>query len=242
VLVEEGCDLFLAPSDYNRQELLALGARESCSFVVPCFHQIDRLQAIQADPTVLEVCRDGQTNILFVGRVVPNKGHLALLEAFAVYHRRYNPRSRLLLVGREYPDMEVYNAQIRATTRALGLERAVAILGEAGEAALKAYYQAADVFLSTSAHEGFCVPLVEAMAQRLPVVAFGSSAVPETVGPAGLVWESPDPFLLAASVHRLVRDPGVRAALTERGWQRYQERFATPPVEDAFLGALKTLA
>ncbi|MBV9122535.1 MAG: glycosyltransferase family 4 protein [Planctomycetes bacterium] len=241
-LVQNGCDFYLADSHYNRQELLALGAEPSACWVVPPFHHIDRLQAVEADPTLVSICRDGFTNLLFVGRLTPNKGHPALLEAFAVYHRDLNPHSRLLLVGKEAAQLEAYNQQLRHQIRQLGLEQAVIFTGETSEEALKAYYQAADVFLSTSAHEGFCVPLVEAMAQRVPVVAYGSSAVPETVGRAGLVWESPDPFLLAASIHRLMHDPAVRAALAERGWQRYQECFTTPRIEAAFAEALQAVA
>jgi glycosyltransferase involved in cell wall biosynthesis len=77
------------------------------------------------------------------------------------------------------------------------------------------------------------------MALRLPIVAYGSSAVPDTVGPAGLVWETPDPFLLAASVACVVKDHSVRTALAERGWQRYQERFHNQRIEECFVAAVQ---
>jgi glycosyltransferase involved in cell wall biosynthesis len=92
-----------------------------------------------------------------------------------------------------------------------------------------------------SEHEGFCVPLVEAMALRVPIVAYGTTAVPHTLGDAGLVWDEPDPFLLAQSLDAVIRDGGVRRRLTEHGWRRYQSLFANGRIEHAFLHALRPL-
>ena len=103
------------------------------------------------------------------------------------------------------------------------------------------FYQAADVFAITSAHEGFCVPVVEAMAMRVPVVALGSTAVPETVGDAGLVWESAEPYLLAESIHHLVTESATRSALAEAGWRRYRECFSNERIEARFLEAMTGL-
>jgi glycosyltransferase involved in cell wall biosynthesis len=115
----------------------------------------------------------------------------------------------------------------------------VAFAGEVSDECLKAYFEAADVFVSASEHEGFCVPLVEAMALRLPVVARGASGIPDTVGSAGLVWENADPFLLAESIACVVKDPAVRMVLSDRGWSRYQERFRSRRIEARFLEAME---
>src|SRR5207248_932790 len=103
------------------------------------------------------------------------------------------------------------------------------------KSALKTYYLLADVFVTTSEHEGFCVPLVEAMAMKVPVVAYGSSAVPGTVGEAGIVWDEPDPDLLACSIHRVVADQQAAAALALLGRTRYESRFAREKIEDRFV-------
>jgi len=232
------CELYLSASAYNERELVARGADAACCQVAAPFHHIDRLAGLAADADVLDACRDGRTNVLFVGRVAPHKGHAALVEAFAVYHHRHDQHSRLLLVGREDSRLGPFNARLREQVRRLGLRKAVVFAGEASAEALKAYFEAADVFVSASEHEGFCVPLVEAMALRLPIVARGCAAVPYTVGPAGLVWETPDPFLLAESIACLVQDRAVRAALGERGWNRYQERYHSRRIEARFLEAV----
>jgi glycosyltransferase involved in cell wall biosynthesis len=238
VLASAGCDLYLSDSAYNERELVSRGADAGRCKVVPPFHHIDRLAALGADADVLSACRDGRTNVLFVGRVAPHKGHLALLEAFAVYHHHYDGNSRLLLVGKEDPRLGPFNARLRAEVKRLGLQGAVALTGEVSDERLKAYFEAADVFVSASEHEGFCVPLVEAMALRLPIVAHATSAVPDTVGPAGLLWETPDPFLVAEAIACVVHDHGVRTALEERGWKRYLEQFHNQRIEGRFLEAV----
>jgi glycosyltransferase involved in cell wall biosynthesis len=238
-LARAGCALYLSDSGYNQRELVTQGAEAARCQVVPPFHHIERLAALEADPEVMSACRDGRVNILFVGRVAPHKGHLALLEAFAVYHRLYDAESRLLLVGKEDPRLDIFNGWLREQARRLGVESAVTFTGEVSEERLKAYFEVADVFVSASEHEGFCVPLVEAMALRLPIVAHGTSAVPDTVGTAGLLWDAPDSFILAESIDCVVTDASVRTALEERGFRRYQERFHHQRIEQRFLDAVE---
>jgi glycosyltransferase involved in cell wall biosynthesis len=96
--------------------------------------------------------------------------------------------------------------------------------------------------MMTSEHEGFCVPIVEAMAMRVPVVAFGSSAVPGTVGRAGIVWDEPDPELLAGSLDRMVSDTETSATLGKMGRERYESRFTREKIESRFMRALGHLS
>jgi glycosyltransferase involved in cell wall biosynthesis len=236
-----GCDLYLADSGYNQGELIAAGAEPSRSVVVPPFHCIDRLQGIEPDKLVLETCRDGRTNVLCVGRIAPNKGFAALIDAFAVYHHHYNPRSRLLLVGKQDQCLGAYVALLQQQVAGRGLQNVVVFAGKATEAALKAYYLVADVFMIASEHEGFCVPLVEAMALKLPIVAHGSTAIPETVGTAGFVWEEADPFLMAGSVACITQDQTIRRDLGARGCSRYEQKFTTKRIEAAFLDACRVV-
>lgn len=240
-LARAGLDLYLADSAYNLSELHAEGVADSAGAVVAPFHNIDRLLELAPDPEILERHGDGRANVLVVGRLAPNKGHAALLDAFALYRRRYNPQSRLLVVGKGDDRLSVYGDAVRARAAALGLEDAVVFTGRVSDAALKAYYRTASVFVITSRHEGFCVPLVEAMALGVPVIALGTTAVPATVGGAGLVWEEAeaDADLLAESMHRLITDRTTAAALSGRGWRRYQEEFANATIERSFLKALE---
>jgi glycosyltransferase involved in cell wall biosynthesis len=241
-LAQAKCDLYLSDSPFNQGELLEAGASVERCAVVPPFHHIDRLNDLAADPTVLRQLDDGHANLLFVGRRVPNKGHRFLIDAFAAYHEHYNRHSRLLLVGRQDPTLVGYTNQLREQASRLGVLEQVLFVDGASEAELRAYYERASVFVLASEHEGFCVPVVEAMALRIPIVAYGTTAVPHTVGDAGLVWDEPDPFVLAQSIDAVVRDAGVRRRLTERGWRRYRQLFANERIETAFLQALQPLA
>jgi glycosyltransferase involved in cell wall biosynthesis len=240
-IVNAGCDLYLSASPYSMQELIAEGAGREKSYVVPPFHHIDRLHAVKPDADVLGKYADGRVNILMVGRVAPHKGHIALLEAFATYYYHYNKNSRLLIVGKGGEGLSPYAALLRRAVESLGLERAVVFTGGVTDEALRAYYMVADAFVITSEHEGFCVPLVEAMAMKLPVMAYASSAIPGTVEDAGLVWSERDPYLLAESLDLVARDKAVSGALRARGRRRYEEKFTNERIEAEFLSALRGL-
>jgi glycosyltransferase involved in cell wall biosynthesis len=241
-LAQADCDLYLSDSPFNQGELIDAGAPVERCAVVPPFHHIDRLHNLTADPKVLHQLDDGRTNLLFVGRRAPNKGHRFLLDAFAVYREHYDRDSRLLLVGREDRSLIGYSNQLREQASRLGVLESVLFLDAVTDAELKSYYKRASAFVLASEHEGFCVPLVEAMALQVPIVAYGATAVSHTVGDAGLVWDEPDPFLLAQSIDAVIRDAEVRRRLTEGGQRRYQSRFANQRIERDFLSALRPLA
>lgn len=240
-IARSDCDRYLAASAYNLRELLDEGASESRSFVVPPFHHIDRLNSIEPDVAVLDNYQDDKVNILMVGRVTPNKGHPALIQAFAAYHHDYNRESRLIIIGKEETRLAKYSALLREMVKRLKLQHSVIFAGEVSDYALKAYYLVANVFMTTSEHEGFCVPLVEAMALKIPIVAYASSAIPETVGPAGLVWEERNPSLLAESVDSIMTDKSLSKSLSAEGRCRYEQRFTNERIEAEFLRAMNGL-
>ena len=152
---------------------------------------------------------------LFVGRLAPNKAQHDIVKAFAAYRRFHNPDARLHLVGGGREDG--YARTLRRFVHALGLDDAVTLTGGVSPAELVAYYRAADVFVVCSEHEGFCVPLLEAMHHRVPIVAFASTAVPETLGDAGLLLDVKDPCTVAAAVDRVVTDAPLREQLVDAG-------------------------
>jgi len=235
------CDLYLSASSFSRAELLAVGAEDSKSLVVPPFHHIDRLSRIKADKDTLQKFSDETANILFVGRVIPHKNLHELIEIFAHYHYGLNKRSRLIIAGRGGEGLNPYSKLLHRGVDKLGLTKAVVFTGEVSDEVLKACYLSADVFVAVSEHEGFCVPLVEAMSMEVPITAYGSSAIPETLGDAGIVWTERNPLLLVESVDLLLRDSSVRNALVKRGLRRYHEMFSNKKIEGAFLTALATL-
>lgn len=139
----------------------------------------------------------------------------------SVYRRLYDPKARLHLVGS--PLGERYAPALAAFVHELGLDDAVTVTGSLSGGGLEAYYRAADVFVCASDHEGFCVPLVEAMGHGVPVVAYGVTAVPETVAGAGLVLPTKEPLHFAAAVARVMGDRALRDRLAAAAARRVED-------------------
>jgi glycosyltransferase involved in cell wall biosynthesis len=184
--------LALGDSEYNRQELEALGfPRTGVLPVVPGFAHLN------LPPNTMTADRfdDGWTNVVFVGRVIPNKKFEDVIRAFHVYRTRHNPRSRLLLVG-SYSGFEKYLAMLHGLVARLGTPD-VHFLGHVANEELTALYDVADLFLCASEHEGFCVPIIESFYKGVPVLAFAATAVPATMDGGGVLYDTKDPFEVA---------------------------------------------
>ena len=170
-------------SEFNAAELRACGFSEP--MVLPI--AIDPAKwNVPPDAGLMEQLRDGRTNILFVGRIAPNKKQDDLIHAFQRFLVA-DPSARLILVG-PAEQGDPYAAHLRGIIESKGLGESVIMPGSVHDSQLAAYYQTAHLFWSMSEHEGFCVPLVEAMWFDIPIVAYRSTAVPETLGEAGLMF------------------------------------------------------
>jgi glycosyltransferase involved in cell wall biosynthesis len=199
------CDLALGDSEYNRQELELAGFPATGILpVVPDFSHLagpaNWMQAAAFD--------DDWVNLLFVGRMIPNKRIDDLIRWFHAYKRWFNPRSRLLLVGSQ-AGFERYLAMLHQLIATLHVDE-VHVLGHVTNDELLAYYELADVFVCASEHEGFCVPLVEAFHMEVPVVAYAATAVPSTMDGGGVLIDDKDPLAVAALVHEIATDNGLR--------------------------------
>ena len=212
-------ELGLADSSYNREELDGLGYRATA--VVPILLDLDTFSGPAAPAAVDRLRARAGGTWLFVGRVSPNKAQHDLLKALAVYRRVYDPEARLRIVGGS--SSHAYATALERFRSALQLDDAVDFAGDVSEAELAAHYEAADVFVCASDHEGFCVPLLEAIHHRLPIVAYASTAVPETLGNGGLLLASKAPATVAAAVHRVLADQPLRSALVAAGTARLAE-------------------
>jgi glycosyltransferase involved in cell wall biosynthesis len=198
-------DLALGVSEFNRRELEAAGFRRTG--VLPIL--VDWTQYAHAPVRAIEEAHRGRANLLYVGRIAPNKRIEDLLKAFYFY-RRLDPASRLLLVGSAV-DTEGYLAGCQKLAAELGLLDSVVFAGAVSQAELCTYYRLASVYVCLSEHEGFCVPLLEAMHFGVPIVAYASTGVPGTLGDAGVLVAEKDSPTVAEVVHRLVTDPALRA-------------------------------
>ena len=203
--------LALGDSEYNRLELEELGFEPTG--VLPLIIDLSRLDDA-ADPMVLERFNDGSTNLLFVGRCVPNKKMEDLLRFFAYYRRFIDHRSRLIIVG-EYRSFILYFDALQELAGKLGLDE-VYFTGHVSQAELNAYYRVADCFVCASEHEGFCVPIFEAMHCDLPVVVFSAAAIPYSTDGGVLLSNDKDPAVFAEAVHQVLSDDGLRSRLLAR--------------------------
>jgi glycosyltransferase involved in cell wall biosynthesis len=208
--------LALGVSPFNCEELEALGAPNTR--VLPLFTDLEGLHRTPPSGDVLARFDDGFVNVLFVGRIAPNKRQDDLLRAFAHYHRRVNPMSRLLVVG--HVAIRRWQEELEQLVDALRLHEAVVFTGGVPDDELAAYYRVADVFVCLSEHEGFCIPLLEAMRFGVPVAAFPTSAIPYTMGDAGVLLPDRDPATVARTIDRLVRDGAWRAEIVARQRRR----------------------
>jgi glycosyltransferase involved in cell wall biosynthesis len=214
-------------SAFNVEEMRLLGARRTA--VVPPQVDMSRLRPrpsrAQSPPL-----------LLVVSRVAPNKRHDDLIRALAALRATAQPEARLAIVGRS-TDTEDYVASLRDLACRLGVDGAVQWAGRLDDAAVGDMYARAAVYVCASEHEGFCVPLLEAMAFNVPVVAYAAGAVPDTLGGAGMVLRGKDPLVWAAAIDRVLRDGALRAALVQAGRRRLAD-FAPDAVRRRLAEAL----
>lgn len=193
-------------SAYNAAEL------QRCGFVRPGVFPLGVDPAkwnCAPDSDLLASLQDGRKNILFVGRVAPNKKQDDLIRAFHWY-LKLDPNTRLILAG-TCGDTDPYAVHLRSIISALRLDKSVIVTGNVSDTQLAAYYRSAHLYWSMSEHEGFGVPLIEAMWFDVPVLAYRSSAIPETLGAASFMFTNKEDFLALASLaHLVIEDRDVR--------------------------------
>ena len=208
----------LADSEYNAIELRSIGFNP----VRACTLLFDPADLIRPRDEAPDPARP--FTVLFVGRVIESKGQLELIEAFAAFVRAFGQQARLVLVGRHGGEEDSYLQALRLAIWTYGLTGSVIITGAVSDAERDAWYGAAHLYVSLSQHEGFGVPLVEAMANAVPVLAWPAGAVAETLGGAGELIADPSPSAVAGHMVALARDAARRTALAEAG-RRALERF-----------------
>jgi glycosyltransferase involved in cell wall biosynthesis len=199
------CRRVWAVSEFNARDLRAMDAGQVDVLPLPFLKSsMDR----PADAAILTSLRQPMTTILCVGRVAPNKHIEDLMEAFAWYHQRFNAFSRLLIVG-SAQSCPKYLAFLRLLARDLQTPN-ICFQGFASPSGLVAYYELADVLVSTSAHEGYCLPLIEAMYKGVPVICRSAGGTPEALENSGVLYDELSARELAGLIHLVVTDASVR--------------------------------
>jgi glycosyltransferase involved in cell wall biosynthesis len=218
--------------DRGRAALTLFQGRIESLIAVSRFNAVDLREAGLGEAAVVPLLLEVPTEVprrnpsrdpvvLTVGRIVPNKRLEDVVKSFTLYQRHHAPEASLVIIGSDL-GFENYRRALEVLVARVGASR-VYFTGQISAQARDAWYRRADVYLSMSAHEGFCAPLIEALAHAVPVVARGAGAVPETLGGAGLVLDGADLPLVAEALHELASSPLTRTALYDAADRRLAE-------------------
>lgn len=225
----------MANSSYSERELIEAGYAPTA--VVPVLVDDEDTSVTANARVVARLQREPATRWLFVGRIAPNKCQHDVVAALAAYRELYDPSARLSLVGGRTSN--VYYRSLELLADELGIADAVELTDTIPDDEKLAHLQASDVYVCLSRHEGFNVPVIEAMRAGVPIVALASSATPDTVGEAGVLLPSSDPVLVATAVHRVITDGELRADLQRAAKERV-DRFSLDNVGRELLAVVRS--
>jgi glycosyltransferase involved in cell wall biosynthesis len=199
----------IADSEFNRMDLQNLGFIQT--YVLPIVIDFEKFNQ-KYSKEVYSNFQDGFINILFVGRIAPNKKYEDLLKIF-YYFNEINPNSRLMLVG-SYNFSQEYYHYLQYVIKFLDLKNVI-FTGTVSLSELISYYKISNLFLCMSEHEGFCVPLVEAMYFGIPIMAYNSTGVPYTLNGAGILISQKKFQEIAELMDIVLKDKSVREKIIE---------------------------
>jgi glycosyltransferase involved in cell wall biosynthesis len=227
---------WLADSGFNRQDLIASGAHPDQISVVPPFN----LTADYLAPPRFHA--QDRAEVLFIGRFVPQKAHADLVRIVHSYFTHIGRNIQLRIVGTIDDNLRGYCEEIQRLIDDLGARDHVEIVGPVPQLKLHQLLRESTVFLCCSRHEGFCVPVIEAQAAGLPVIAVKAGALQETLGPDQIVWDPPhaaDDYLFYASlIHELAFNPRLRRTVITSGYRNVMTRFCLEAVQNSFVTSL----
>lgn len=206
----------LAVSEYNKEELLQM--EYSNVEVIPILLALQDYENEPEMKVIKKYQEDGMTNLIFVGRVSPNKKQEDVIKIFYYYKKYFNSNSRLFIVG-SYNGMERYYNELLCLVGKLGVKDVV-FTGHISFKEILAYYHIADMFLCMSEHEGFCVPLVESMFFKVPIIAYDSSAIANTLGGSGILAHRKDFIYIAGMVNYVLGKDVIKQEIIKKQYMR----------------------
>ncbi|OPA80197.1 hypothetical protein BVG16_05495 [Paenibacillus selenitireducens] len=227
-------DIAFADSEYNRQELIQYGYnRTAVTPIIMNFEEYDHPPNADMLNHLVQTKRD--KDLLFVGRVVPNKKQQDIIRVFYYYKNYFAVDARLYLVGLGDP---AYLRETKQLVSSLNLTD-VYITGHLQFDQLLAHYRNADLFISMSEHEGFGVPLLEAMHFQLPIIAYDAAAIGETVGNGGVLVQHKEYLSIASIVHQLLGDEVMKQSRIDQ--QKIQlNHYSSQNTERIFWDHIRT--
>lgn len=224
---------WMSDSEYNALDISDIVSRDRIRICAP-FNKIEQWAEKTPDEQILKELLTGeQLNVLFVGRIAPNKGYKSLIRILHYYCANFDDNVKLRMVGKFDEGIAQFNEELKDQIIQSGLAKNVEFIGEINDATLMSYYLGSDVFLCTSEHEGFCVPIVEAQFFQLPIITSDSSAIPETIGEGQLVFRQ-DEKRFAAALRVLKENEEYRRFLRANGRKNFDQRFSYEKIADIF--------
>lgn len=228
--------LWMSDSLFNLKEVRVLDSIRN-KVIIPPFNNIREWRDLAPDDELLNrLIEDKHINLFFVGRVVPNKGHLFLLEIVNNFLDHYGDGLILHIAGRKEERLSSYYQGLDSCIEKFDLQSKVRFLGEISDAELLAYYLGCDFFICASLHEGFCVPLIESQSLCLPVIARKTSAISETVGKKQIILGE-DVLEYSAAIKTLYQNARYRDFFVAEGLKNYSGRFENSVIEKKFIQA-----
>lgn len=210
--------------------------------VVPPFNNLEKWKDVIPEETILKSLMESPVaNLLFVGRVAPNKGHKYLIEIVKDYVAHYSSDIAIYVVGKKDDKLHTYYRELDELIIACGLGDRFIWVQEVTDATLLSYYLGCDFYLNCSDHEGFCVPVVEAQSLCLPVISKRTSAIAETIGIEQLMLDD-DVFEYSAAIHILAENHRFKDYLVQMGRKNYLNRFSNALIERKFLNVVQDYA
>lgn len=208
-------NLALGVSEYNRCEVKKLGFKKTET--LPIIVDISKYANYDSN-LAYNLSKDNTINFLFVGRIAPNKRQEDVIKTFYYYNKYINCNSRLYLVGSK--QVKKYVFKLEDMIMRHNLSDKVIITGHVTDEELASFYKFSHIFLSMSEHEGFCVPLIEAMSFGLPVIAFASTAIPYTLENAGILLHRKDYARIAELINIIIIDPTLQDKIVKNQFIR----------------------
>ena len=232
--------LWMGDSYYNLSDAGICGYPNTV--VVPPFNNIESWKDVIPEETILKSLMESPiVNLLFVGRVVPNKGHKYLIEIVKDYVAHYSSDIAIYIVGKKDDKLHIYYRELDELITAYGLGDRFIWVQEVTDPILLSYYLGCDFYLNCSDHEGFCVPIVEAQSLCLPVISRRASAVPETLGMEQLMLDN-DVSEYSAAIHILAENDSFRDYIVKMGRKNYLDRFSNSLIEKKYVKAVQDYA
>jgi glycosyltransferase involved in cell wall biosynthesis len=226
----------IADSEFNKNELNELGFDNV--YILPIIIDVEKYKRVKSNPKIK--FDDGYKNFLFVGRIAPNKKIEDLIKIFFVYKNAINPKARLIIIGSfEENEYKKYYFMLQGLIKSLNLKDVI-FTGRINFRDMVTIYRQADVFITMSEHEGFCLPLVEAMIFGIPIIAFNTTAIPETLGGSGILVNVKNYTEIAELIDIILMDHDFRDIIIKKQYERLSS-FNVEMLREKFIEIIKPL-